>query len=405
MACPGWFRPGGGGGGGGGGGNTVMIDSTLKDTIIIGNSAHGTEFIMSSIGIDTINNGGGVVIFRDAQNGFSAYPHITTVNSEIYEINNEEGAVTSDLDILTCFSDSESNQYIVNMFDKYSEVEKSKKMSYQSYIALLRGFLKKRGRALRFNELENYTIEEMDDLNSRLAMPDAERSRNERFLNSIRPDIRDLESYFYTFANNSIGEIFSGSKTIEKIFNSKSIVEVSLDFSTKPRESIIIMTAIVDNLMKLNYSAARKTGLAVLVDEIPNEYIIESGLNKLIKSKSNCNVVYSIKDISNLCEKSNEWIEYAESYFFFRQNSNKNKEFCSEFFGTYERRKVSETDGVSRPTLLSAIFMGGGASRNRSQTVTLVDERVYKADVFATLPDNECIFFYKGTNEHIRLTV
>ena len=392
-------------GGGGGGGNVVTIDSSLGNTLITGNSPKGSQFILSNFGIDTINNGGGVVVFRDAQNGFSAYANITNQNSRICEINNEEGAVTDEIDILSCLSDSECNQYIINMFDKYSELEKSKRMSYQNYVALLRGFLKKRGRTLKFNELENYTIEEMEDLNARLPLTDMERNRNERFLNSIRPDIRELEGYFYDFSNNSIGEILSGSKTIERVFNSKDIIEVSLDFNAKPKESLIIMTAIVDNLMKLNYSAARKTNIAVLVDEIPNEFIIESGINKLIKSKSNCNVVYTIKDISNLIEKSNEWVEYADSYFFFKQNSNKNKEFCSEFFGTYERKKVSQTSGVSRPSFFSAITGKGSTSYNNSQTVNLVDERVYKPDVFASLPENEAIYFFKSTNEHSRLTV
>ena len=392
-------------GGGGGGGNVVSIDSSLGNTLITGNSPKGSQFILSNFGIDTINNGGGVVVFRDAQNGFSAYANITNQNSRICEINNEEGAVTDEIDILSCLSDSECNQYIINMFDKYSELEKSKRMSYQNYVALLRGFLKKRGRTLKFNELENYTIEEMEDLNARLPLTDMERNRNERFLNSIRPDNRELEGYFYDFANNSIGEILSGSKTIERVFNSKDIIEVSLDFTAKPKESLIIMTAIVDNLMKLNYSAARKTNIAVLVDEIPNEFIIESGINKLIKSKANCNVVYTIKDISNLVEKSNEWVEYADSYFFFKQNSNKNKEFCSEFFGTYERKKVSQTSGVSRPSFFSALAGKGSTSYNNSQTVNLVDERVYKPDVFANMPENEAIYFFKSTNEHSRLTV
>lgn len=379
----------------------VTIDSSLGNVLITGNSPRGSETIMRNYAIDTINQGGAVVIFRDSRNGFNAYPSVVNSNTMIYEINNEEGAITESIEVLSCFSDSECNQYIINMFDKYSEIDKSKRMSYQNYIALVRNLLKKRGRQIKLSDLERYSIEDIEDLNSSVNMPDTERNRNERFLNSIRPDIRELEAYFYDFSNNSVGEILSGNKTLEKILATKEVVEVSLDFTSKPKESEIIMTAIIDNICKLNYSAAKKSSVSVIVNEVPNECLIESGLNKLIKSTRNCSVLYTVTDISNLIEKSNEWIEYADSYFFFKQNSNKNKEFCSEFFGTYERTKVSNT--YNAPTFWSAIQGKGSASRGT--TTTTEKERVYLPDVFANLLENQAIYYFKSTNEHSRLTV
>ena len=379
----------------------VSIDSSLGNVLITGNSPRGSETIMRNYAIDTINQGGAVVIFRDSRNGFAAYPSVVSSNSMIYEINNEEGAITESIEVLSCFSDSECNQYIINMFDKYSEIEKSKRMSYQNYIALVRNLLKKRGRQLKLSDLERYSIEDIEDLNSSVSMSETERNRNERFLNSIRPDIRELEAYFYDFSNNSVGEILSGNKTLEKILSTKEVVEVSLDFTSKPKESEIIMTAIIDNICKLNYSAAKKRSVSVIVNEVPNECLIESGLNKLIKSTGNCNVLYTVADISNLIEKSNEWIEYADSYFFFKQNSNKNKEFCSEFFGTYERTKVSKTR--TDPTFWDTIQ--GRGSSTKGTTTTTEKERVYLPDVFANLLENQAIYYFKSTNEHSRLTV
>ena len=379
----------------------VSIDSSLGNVLITGNSPRGSETIMCNYAIDTINQGGAVVIFRDSRNGFAAYPSVVSSNSMIYEINNEEGAITESIEVLSCFSDSECNQYIINMFDKYSEIEKSKRMSYQNYIALVRNLLKKRGRQLKLSDLERYSIEDIEDLNSSVSMPETERNRNERFLNSIRPDIRELEAYFYDFSNNSVGEILSGNKTLEKILSTKEVVEVSLDFTSKPKESEIIMTAIIDNICKLNYSSTKKRSVSVIVNEVPNECLIESGLNKLIKSTGNCNVLYTVADISNLIEKSNEWIEYADSYFFFKQNSNKNKEFCSEFFGTYERTKVSKTR--TDPTFWDAIQ--GRGSSTKGTTTTTEKERVYLPDVFANLLENQAIYYFKSTNEHSRLTV
>lgn len=379
----------------------VTIDSSLGNVLITGNSPRGSETIMRNYAIDTINQGGAVVIFRDSRNGFSAYPSVTSSSSMIYEVNNEEGAVTESIEVLSCFSDSECNQYIISMFDRYSEVERSKRMSYQNYIALVRNLLKKRGRQLKLSDLERYTIEDVEELNATVNIPDVERNRNERFLNSIRPDIRELEAYFYDFANNSVGEILSGNRTLEKILASKEIVEISLDFTSKPKESEIIMAAIIDNICKLNCSAAGRTTVSVIVSEVPNECLLQSGLNKLIKSTGRCSVLYTVTDISNLIEKSNEWIEYADSYFFFKQNSNKNKEFCSEFFGTYERTKVSST--YNAPTFWAAIQGKGAASRGT--TTTTEKERVYLPDVFANLLENQAIYYFKRTNEHSRLTV
>ena len=379
----------------------VTIDASLGNVLITGNSPRGSETIIRNYAIDALNQGGSVVIFRDSQNGFSAYPSVVASNSMIYAINNEEGAITESIEVLSCFSDSECNQYIINMFDKYSEVEKSKRMSYQNYVALIRNLLKKRGRQLKLCDLERYSIEDIEDLNMSLNMPDAERNRNERFLNSIRPDIRELEAYFYDFSNNSVGEVLSGNKTLDKIFATKEVLEVSLDFTSKPKESQIIMSAIVDNICKFNYSASGTKSIAVVVNEVPNECLIESGLNKLIKSTSNCNVLYTVTDISNLIEKSNEWVEYADSYFFFKQNSNKNKEFCSEFFGTYEKTKVSKTR--TDPTFWEAIQ--GKGSSTKGTTTTTEKERVYLPDVFANLLENQAIYYFKSTNEHSRLTV
>ncbi len=379
----------------------VSIDSSLGNVLITGNSPKGGETVMRNYAIDILNQGGAVVVFRDSKNGFSAYPSVVASNTMMYEINNEEGAITEDIDVLSCFSDSECNQYIINMFDKYSEVDKGKRMSYQNYIALIRTLLKKRGRQIKLKDLERYSIEEVEDLNSSLGMPETERNRNERFLNSIRLDIRELEAYFYDFSINSVGEILSGSKTLEKVLAAKEVLEVSLDFTSKPKESQIIMSAIIDNICKLNYAACKRRSVAVIVNEVPNECLIESGLNKLIKSTSNCSVLYTVTDISNLIEKSNEWIEYADSYFFFKQNSNKNKEFCSEFFGTYEKTKTSTS--YNTPTFWSAIQ--GKGSSSRGTTTTTEKERIYLPDVFASLMENQAIYYFKKSNEHSRLTV
>ncbi|MBO4868615.1 MAG: hypothetical protein J5585_02760 [Clostridia bacterium] len=360
---------------------------------------------MRNYAIDALNKNSALIIFRDSKNGFSSYPSITTSNSLIYEINNEEGAISDKVDPFSCFSDSETNSYLIDMFDSYSEIDKSKRMSYQNYIALIRSLLKKRGKSMRLNELINMSFEEVERLNSIVQMPESERNRNERFLNSFLPDVRELEAYFIYFSANMTGEILSGTKTMEKIFQSKDIIEINLDFTSKQKESEILMSVMIDNICKLNLAAANKAFVAVIANGVPNDVLIKTKFNKLIKNAHSCGVVYSVADITNLIEQSNEWIEYADSYFFFKQNSNKNKEFCSEFFGTYEKTKETRISGTSKPTIWAILNGQGSSSQQNSKSYTTEKERVYLPDVFASLPENQAIYYFKKTNEHSRLTV
>ena len=383
----------------------VTIDSTLGNVLMAGSSPKGMNMIMTNYAIDCLNKGGGVIIFRDVNNGFEANPSITTAISNICQINNEEFALTRQFDPFSCFSDSQVNSYIIDIFDSYSEVDKNKRMSYQNYIALIRNLLQKKGKKVRLNELAEYDFETVEQMNNTLPMPDAERIRNERFLNSFLPDAREIESYFSHFASNTIGEILSGNQSLEKILQTKPIIEVSLDFDTQEKESELLMTVLVDNICKLKLSNANRTSLAVIANEVPNEMLIKSKFHKIIKSTRDCKAVYSVADLSNLVKQSNDWIEYADSYFFFKQNSNDNKDFCSKFFGTYEKTKETRTKGVTRPTFGDMISGKGTSSRQSSTSYTTEKEAVYLPDVFANLPENEAIYFFKSNNEHMRLTV
>ena len=167
----------------------------------------------------------------------------------------------------------------------------------------------------------------------------------------------------------------------------------------------MLMGVMVDVICKLNLGAARRTGVTVIASEIPNEVLINSKFNKLMKNTHDCHVLYTVTDIATLVEKSNEWIEYADSYFFFKQNSNKNKEFCSEFFGTYERTKETQTTGTTSPTFWDMMSGRGTTTKQRSTTYVTEKERVYLPEVFATLLSNEAIYYFKRMNEHSRLTV
>ncbi len=388
------------------GSRNVSIDTSLGNVLICGNSKKGAEVIIRNYAIDSVNKGCGLVIFRDQVNGFASYPTITTSNSMIYSIDCAENSTTDQIDVFSGMSDTDVNNYLIKIFDLYNEIEKSRKMGYLNYIALLRSLTTKAGEKIKLDELVNYSIEEVEDMNLRFCKVPMEQSRNDRFLSSIRSDIRELEAYFYDFSQNVIGNVLSGTKSLEKILTLKPILEVSLDFSNRPLESKIIMVAVIDAINRCNFSLAGKSGINVIVDGAPNDILIESGIQKLIKSGKSFNVVYTIQDISNLLEQSNEWIDYADSYFFFKQTSNKNKEFCSEFFGTYERKKETVTKSTNSPTFWSRISgQGGGKTVNSGTSVTTEKERVYLPEVFAGLADNQAIYYMKKSNTHSHLTV
>lgn len=382
----------------------ISLDASLGNVLIAGSSKRGAEVVMRNYAIDSVNKGYGVVVFRDLDTGMSTYPSITTSTRMIYDVDCSDNSASQQIDVFAGMNDTDINSYIIKLFDTYNEIDKSKRMSFQNYIALLRNLAKKAGQRVKLNNLSDYPIEEVETYNLTYCTG-MEQSRNDRFLSSIRSDIRELESYFFDFANNVPGYVLSGNNSLEQIFKLKPLIEISLDFARKPEESLLIMSALIDAISRFNLSASTVKSVNVVVDGAPNNILIESGLQKLIKGARGFNVLYTIQDISNLVEESNEWIDYADSYFFFKQNSNKNKEFCSEFFGTYEREKETRTTGVSNPTFWDRLSGRGSSSKQSSTSVTTEKERVYLPDVFASLPENQAIYYFKKANEHTYLTV
>lgn len=382
----------------------ISLDASLGNVLIAGNSMRGAEVVMRNYAIDSSNKGYGVVIFRDSEAGLSAYPSIAPSGRLIYGIDCTDNSTTEQIDVFAGMNDTDINAYLIKLFDMYNEIEKGKRMSFQNYIAMMRILTKKAGKKIKLNTLADFPIEEIENLNYTYCTG-IEQTRNDRFLSSIRAEIRELESYFYDFSNNAAGYVLSGTKSLEQIFRLKPIVEISLDFSSKPEESTLIMSAVIDAINRFNLAASTVKTVNTIVDGAPNEILINSGLQKLIKGGRGFHVLYTIQDISNLVDKSNEWIDYADSYFFFRQNSNKNKEFCSEFFGTYERQKETVTKGVSNPSFWDRWNGKGSSSKQSSTSVTTEKERVYLPDVFAALPDNQAVYYFKKTNEHTYLNV
>lgn len=401
----------------------ITIDESLGNVLLAGNSRKGKDLIISNYAIGMLNRGAGCIIIRNTYDGFSALQNITQQRSLVYGIDTGDGAFTEQLDPFGNLNESQMVEVIFNIFNKYIEFDASLKMKFKQYVSKMIKLTKAYGKSLQLNELSQYTIEKLEDMNSRSRLPDSEKNLNERFFDSIRQDVSILESYFYDFANNNIGFILSGSKTIEQIIGSRKIIEITLDFSTRKDESELLLSILTDKIYKLNYGAIGGS-VAVVVDEIPNESLLKTGFDKLMMTPDKCHMVYSIMDIASLAEKSNVFMDKADSLFFFQQQSNKNQEFCSEFFGTYEKQKVSETQtsGASHGTSSGSSSSWGGDSgsnyvrgRNRgktssysnsnSVTYTTEKERIYLPDVFKNLPENECIYFFRSSRTHNYLTL
>ena len=128
-------------------------------------------------------------------------------------------------------------------------------------------------------------------------------------------------------------------------------------------------------------------------------------MQKLLKGGKGYKVAYTVADIANLAKESNEWIDFADSYFFFMQNSNDNKEFCSAMFGEHEVAKQSHTQGTNRASFWDRMQGRGGTTNTTSTTTSYQKERNYPPEQFASLPENECIYYCKLTGEHTALTV
>ena len=386
----------------------ISIDIGLGNVSVIGNSKTGREAILKDYALDAYNGDAAVFLFRNAAMGMTTYPQISPSPNIVCEMDNSDDAMTEQFDAFAhCGTEADKNSTIIKLFDAYSPIEASKKMNYQSYIDIMRRLLKVFGKQVRLNEFYNHSIEEIDDLNRRAPIPQIDHDRNERFLNGFRSEAMGIESYFRAFSENTIGHIMSGTKTLEKIFQVKDFMEVSFDFSSKQSESEILLSTFIDNIKKFNFSASRKKSIIVVTDEIPNESLIDSGFIRLLKM-ANCQTIFTVSDIASLIEKSNDWIEATNSYFFLRQNSNKNKEFCAEFFGKYEKQKVSETSGQTnqKPSIFNlGLIDSDKTTVTKNKTVSYEKEYIYQPEVFAGLGDYESIYYFKNGNEHGRLNL
>ena len=386
-------------------GGVISIDNNLGNIALIGNSPRAVSSVMRNYSIDALNNNKAVVVLRNSANGFSAYPTVMSTRRTMHEIDVCEQQSAEQYDGLAGYSDKEKETAIIQLMEVFGSIEPSKKVRYQNYISIIRSLLATRGKKLRLNELYLYNVDEVETLNATARISDAERMRNERFLSSFRTDLIEFETYCFEFERNITGHIMSGTKSLEDIFASKQLIEFSFDFKSNKDDSNVLLKAVVNSLCKFNAAAAGKNGLVVVINEIPNESLISAEVQRLIKNLPGCRVVYSIADISKLVEESNDWIEYADSYFFLLQTSDKNKEFSSAFFGTYEKQKVTTNTGRSDPTFWDRLANRGSSSRTSGTSVTTEKERVYLPEVFSTMPPNEAIYFFKSSNSHNRITL
>ncbi len=386
----------------------ISIGTELGNVAVIGNSKAGKEVLFKNYAIDAYNSDAAVFLFRNAAMGMTTYPQISSSLSIVCEMDNSDNAMTEQFDALAhCGTEADKNSAIIKLFDAYSPIDANKKMNYQSYIDIMRKLLRAAGKHVSLNEFYNYSIEDIDALNRRAPVPQIDRDRNERFLNGFRVDAMGIESYFRAFSENTIGYIISGNKTLDKIFQTKDFMEVSFDFSSKQAESEILLSIFIDNIKKYNFSASRKKRIIVVADEIPNESLINSGFIRLLKM-TDCQTIFTISDIAGLVDKSNDWIEAANSYFFLKQNSNKNKEYCAELMGKYEKEKVSNTSGQTnqKPSIFSlGLIDPRKTTVTTNRTITYEKEYFYPPEVFAGLGDYESVYYFKNDNEHGRLNL
>lgn len=384
---------------------TINLGVCMDNVLITGDSTAGKSVVMNDYTIDALNRNYGIIIFRNHMSPINAYSIVKSPRY-IYTIDCSENATTDSIDIFNGLSERDICSYILKIFDAYSDIPPECKMKYLNYIMLMRDLIRKSGKKnVKLSELVNYPIEKLEDFNLKYVTNPNEQLKNDRFLGTMRAEIIALESYFSVFATNTIGEIFSGVNGIEQILNKKPVIEVSMDFAVKQKESELVMTSIIDAINRCSVSATGRSNIAIIVDGVNNDSLINSGLDRLITGNQDFKVAYSIQDINNLSEKSNSWIDFADTYLFFRQTSTKNKEYCSLFFDTYEKQKVSYTSGSSNPSFFDRLAGRGAATYSRNTTTTTEKERVYPPEVFSGLKDNEAIYYDKKNNEHLRLTV
>lgn len=388
--------------------NVINIDDSLGNVLVAGNSPTGKDLVFRNMMLSYYQTCG-CIILKNASNGFSAIPNMTNSFTMVYGIDTSDGAFTEQFNPFFYLNEKQTTELLFRLLNHYVQFEGATKMKFKEYLSKLVFFLGMAGKKVKLNELGQYTLETLEDMNDRSNLPEFEKKKNERLFDGLRMDIGVLESYFSEFENNNIGFILSGNQSLEDIVKSGKVIEISLDFSSGREEAVSFLSIITDCLSHFEFSKTSVSSLAIAIDGIPNDILLETGFDKFVTSVDRANFIYSIQDISNLAEKTNVFIDKADSIFFFQQNSNKNKEYCSEFFGTFEKQKVSttQTQGKNRASMWDYLNSRGQTSYNTqtSQTVSTEKERTYLPDVFGNLPQNECIYYFRSNRQHGRLKV
>lgn len=366
-----------------------MFNPTINmgNTAMLGNSCRGMQTVMEKCTADAISKGYAVLVFRNMSGRFSAAA--SGGSRRVFSLNSNPYAPTGTLDIYAGLTDTDYAHRMLESFDRYRPINDTMSMLFEDYIALIVRLCHLSRRRVKMKEFIGYDIAVVERMNNTLVTDPAEHYNNDLVIRAVQANAAALQAYFRQFARNRVGEVLSGADSLETVLDRNDVVEISLDFDNNDKESVILMDAIIDRVCDLRYSAMIKKQLCVIADQISNQYMQDSGLNRVLQMFPRCMMVYSVTDMCNLVKNSTDWLNRCTTTLCFRQNDQANMDYCSGLFGK-----------IRRPVPTPSFF---GGRLGLGIGFELVPK--YGPEVFAALADDMAIHRNTMTNSDGRVRI
>lgn len=367
-----------------------LISPTVnwENTILMGCSTNGINAVMEKYILDAEKNGCAVLLFRDMHNAYSA---TTSGAHAVFSMNSSRYTPGNSLDLYAGLTEDDYACSMLETMDRYHHIDNMVRMEFEEYIALIIRLARLSMKRVKMNEFILYPIAEVRRLNDALVADPLEHDTNESLINSVNKNIGVLQAYFSKFGKrrSTVGDMLSGSDSLERVLDRNSVLEISLDFAGNEPESAILMDAFIDRFCRnFNFAHMTKKRLCILADQISAKHLQETGFDRMLNMGPGFPILYSVQDITNLTQTNTNWVNLCKTVLCLQQTASQNAKYCSDMFGTVIKWRMHIN------------WFG-----RLGFTMVPTKEQKYEQQVFLQLSDHEAIYYNRDTrnSQKVRL--
>ncbi|MEY8189903.1 hypothetical protein AB4X15_09635 [Peribacillus simplex] len=379
--------------------SVVDISKTLGNVLLSGGNGKGqVTFLQNALYQSLIKQNIPILIITNKQSSFSQnvdyhkFCNLLNNNKQIwnFDLTNQEN--TDSLNPFKEMNYVDSKDFIMDLFSQFSELDKEQYLRFSRYISSIFKLVDDKNK-LNFNNLLDYEVNLLKVMVNKKVLPDNEKNRILRYLDTAYDDFIMIETYFDLFIQSGISNMLSGEKSIADIMNNEEVAVFKLDQYNSKKSSDTILKAILKLILKSIPAVNTFKGALIILEDIRFEEINDlCSLLKLDKSYQ-INTVFTVDDVPTLIrENGNSIIDSCDTCVVFNQNSNENCIYWSDYFGSYNSFDRSYSYSMDS----SDLVIDGMTTRNQVKPI-------YRPEVFRNLKENEAIVYVKSLKKRRKI--